>query len=366
VKTLQLGRSPVEISRVIHGCMAFADDDARVTRTIHAAFDAGVTTFDTAPLYAFGRSEELLGAALADRRARVRILTKVGMRWDADHGHVLFEARAQGDDGSPRVVRLDSRGRSIREEVERSLRRLGVEVLDLVQIHRRDVLTPLAESMGALAELVAQGKVRAVGVSNFSADECREAAACLGALPLASAQHEYNLAQRGIERPSDVLPWARAAGVGVLAYSPLAQGVLAGRQLAASALPPDWRRGTPYFSAPSLRAIHEALERSVLPIARARRATPAQVCLAWLLARPGVAGVIAGASSPEQAVANAGAADLALDASDLARLDEAFRAIDLTRRTLARRVLDKVPPELRSRLRDKLGPRVRGVLSRLR
>lgn len=315
--------------------MGFADDDARAVRAIHAAFDAGVTSFDTAPLYGFGRSEQLLGGALADRRARVQILTKVGMRWDAAHGTVLLEGRDR--DGSARVVRLDSRGDSIRQEVERSLRRLRVEVLDLVQIHRRDVETPVAESMGVLAELVAQGKIRAVGVSNFTVAECREASASLGALPLASAQQEYSLARRGIER--DLLPWAVGAGVGVLAYSPLAQGVLAGRQLRRAAPPADWRRGTDYFSREAVRAVNAALAATVLPLARARGVTAAEVCLAWLLAQPGVAGVIAGASSPEQARANAATTNLELDADELVRLDAAFRDVDITRRTLTQRVL---------------------------
>jgi aryl-alcohol dehydrogenase-like predicted oxidoreductase len=338
VKRLLLGRSAVEISRVVHGCMAFDDDDARAVRAIHAAFDAGVTTFDTAPLYAYGRSEELLGAALADRRSRAQILTKVGLRWDTEHGQVLFESKDR--DGTPRVVRRDSRGASIRQEVEHSLRRLRVDVLDLVQIHRRDADTPIAESMAALADLVGEGKVRAVGVSNFSLPECREAAERLGAVPLASAQHEYNLAQRTIER--DVLPWAVAAHVGVLAYSPLAQGVLAGRQLRASAPPGDWRRGTPYYARRGLRVVHASLEASVLPLARARGVTAAQICLAWLLAQPGVAAVIAGASTPEQAGANAAAAELALDADERRRLDESFRDLELARRTPALRVLDKV------------------------
>src|SRR5260221_14301601 len=121
---LPLGSSPVSVSRVIRGCMGFLDDAALATRAIHAAFDAGVTSFDTAPLYGFGRSEERLAKAVADRRARVQILTKVGLRWDAEWGRVLFEAGER--DGARRVVRRDGRPASLPREVEARPRRLGV------------------------------------------------------------------------------------------------------------------------------------------------------------------------------------------------------------------------------------------------
>jgi aryl-alcohol dehydrogenase-like predicted oxidoreductase len=347
-----LGTSSISVSRVIHGCMGFGAAEADAVRAIHAAFDAGVTSFDTAPLYGYGRSEELLGAALADRRDRVQILTKVGLRWDAAHGRVLFEAVEP--DGRRRVVRRDSRPESIREEVERCLRRLRVDAVDLLQVHHRDADTPVAATMAALTALVAQGKVRAVGVSNFTVEDCREAVEQLGAVPLATVQDEYNLIQRRIER--DVLPWAASARVGVLAYSPLAQGVLAGRQLSVRTPPPDWRAGGAYFAAENLRRVHAALERSVLPIARAHGVAPATVSLAWLLGRPGLTAVIAGASSADQARANAAAASLALTDDERRRLDESFLGIVLAPPpgpTLVGRGLRKVRRVL-SRVRARL------------
>jgi aryl-alcohol dehydrogenase-like predicted oxidoreductase len=347
MRTLPLGASPVQVSRVIHGCMGFSDDRAAAIRAMHASFEAGVTSFDTAPLYGFGRNEEALAEAIADRRARVQVLTKLGLRWDAAHGRVLFEAVER--DGARKVVRRDSRAESVKLEVERSLARLRVDALDLVQVHHRDLDTPIAETMAALEALVREGKVRAVGVSNYSGGELEEAAARLGGTPLASAQLEYSLLARGIEK--DQLPWARGRGVAVLAYSPLAHGVLAGRQLGARAAPADWRRGTVYFSPQNLAAINDALARAALPIAAARGVDVAQVCLAWVLAQPGVTAVIAGAGTPEQARANVAAAALGLEPAEVESLSSAFGRIVLA-----------PPPNAGGGV---VG-RVRGLLSRLR
>ena len=344
---LPLGASSVRVSRVIHGCMGFSDDATVATRAIHAAFAAGVTSFDTAPLYGFGRSEEVLGSALADRRAQVQILTKIGLRWDTTFGRVLFETT--GPDGVRRVVRKDSRPASLREEVEQSLRRVGVDAIDLLQVHQRDYETPVAHTMATLAQLQREGKIRAIGVSNFSLRDTAEAAASLGALPLGAVQLEYNLISRRIE--ADVLPWARSRSVGVLAYSPFAQGVLAGRQLHATAPPSDWRRGSVAFSPANIGIINEALERSALPIARARGVSLAEVSLAWLLAQTGLTAVVAGASTPEQATTNPRAAELRLAPEELRGLTSALRDLPLVRASS--------PP------RPVLA-RVRSLLSRLR
>jgi methylglyoxal reductase len=348
VQTLPLGRSPVSVSRVVHGCMGFSGDEALAVRAIHAAFDAGVTSFDTAPLYGFGRSEELLGRAIADRRGRVQLLTKAGLRWDSDHGQVLFESPRA--DGGKDVVRRDSRPLSIEQEVERSLRRLGTDAIDLLQIHHRDRDTPLAETMATLDALVREGKVRAVGVSNYARQELEESAARLGVTPLASAQLEYNLLKRGIE--AEALPWARERAVSVLAYSPLAQGVLGGRQLGGKPLPSDWRRGTAYFERSNLEAANDALTRAVLPIAAGHGVDAGQVCLAWVLAQPGLTAVIVGAGSPAQAVANAAAAELRLSADELGRLSSTFARIVLAPPAAAGGGVVGRVRSLLSRLRD--------------
>ena len=318
----------VEISRVVFGCMEFspADTSARI-RTLHAAFDAGVTSFDTAPLYGFGGSEELLARAIADWRARVQILTKVGLRWDGQHGQVLFEFQAP--DGRAVRVRRDSRARSIREEVTRCLRRLGVETIELVQVHHRDPDTPLDDTCAELATLQREGKIRAIGVSNFSAGDLTQGAASLASMSSAldALQLEYNLLDRRAE--DQLLPSAAQRRISVLAYSPLAQGMLAGRQLDGAALPADGRRGSPYFRPGNVAVVNAGLQGVLLPLARDRGVSPAQLALAWLLEAGTVAAVVAGARDPAQALANAAACSIGLTADERRRLAGAFTGVDL-------------------------------------
>lgn len=325
-----LGRSGLAVSRVVFGAMALseaAEDEKLRIDTIRAAIDAGITAIDTAPLYGLGRSEELLGRAIAGRRDRVQILTKVGLRWDDPRGSVL--SRFRDERGREQVVRHNSRPDSIRLEVERSLARLGVEALDLVQVHRHDAETPIADSMGALADLLRAGKLRAIGVSNYSAPQMREAQAALGEIPLASNQVHYSLLERWPE--SGILPHAREARIGVLAYSPLEKRLLAGDPRAAALSPSDRRRRGPLFHPPNPERIAAAVDAALAPVARERGATVAQVALAWLLAQPGLTAVIAGASSVEQVRHNAGAAALALRDDELKAIRAAFEALRLDR-----------------------------------
>ena len=216
----------------------------------------------------------------------------------------------------------------------------------MLQVHHRDLETPLAETMATLEALAREGKIRAVGVSNFSRAELEESATRLGAVPLAAAQLEYSLLARQIE--GDALPWARDRSVAVLAYSPLAHGVLAGRQLGGKPLPQDWRRDTAYFDRGNLGVIHEALARGVVPVARARGLDVAQVCLAWVLAQPGITGVIAGAGTPAQAVANAAAAEARLDAGEVELISATFGRVALAAPSPARA---GVVTRVRSRVR---------------
>lgn len=319
-----LGRSELRVSRVIFGAMALSsapqDPQDRIG-TIQAAIDAGITTIDTAPLYGYGQSEELLGRALAGRRERVQILTKVGLRWDDPRGQVLYRFRDAA--GREQAVRRNSRPDSIRLEVERSLRRLGVEVLDLAQVHHPDPDTPIADTMGALADLLRAGKLRAIGASNYSAAQMREAQATLGAIPLASNQVHYSLLERWPE--AELLPQAREARIGVLAYSPLAQGLLAGSADRFAAT--DMRVHNPLFHPDNRARISVAIDGALAPLARAHDATVAQVALAFLLAQPGLTAVIAGASSIEQVKRNATAVALRLRDDELRLLRRWFGAL---------------------------------------
>jgi len=299
---------------LIVGTMARQGDDrgARVAIYQHA-IELGLTTFDTAPLYGFGVAETLLGEAIARYpREQLRILGKVGLRWDAgDHGDVLFQF--EDADRRRRTVRKDSRPESIRTDVERSLERLGTGYLDLVQIHHPDPHTPIGETMAALEALVRDGKVRHVGVSNFSLEQIRAARAALREVELSSFQGDYSLLRREAER--DVLPHCRASALLFFAYSPLAGGHLA----RVSASGPV--RGN--------RSLRSAVRDSLAPLAERHGVHPSAIAVAWILAQPGVTSAITGASTVAQLQEQAGAPRVALADEEILQLGRAFAGIEV-------------------------------------
>ncbi len=315
----RLGPSEIEISRVIFGSMGHGDaSDSERIRVVHAALDAGVSSIDTAPLYGFGEVERIVGRAIRGRRGRVELLSKVGLRWDDDHGAVLFHFSDAA--GTRRAVRRDSRPASIRDDVEASLRRLGTDYLDLCQIHHPDEQVDLADSIATLEELVCEGKIRGIGVSNFTPPQLARAIAASGGR-LASDQLEYNLLKRGPER--DIFPLAREHGVALLAYSPLDAGSLAGRLLQSNAIQ-DGRGRRASFRPANARAINAALLEGLEPVARAHDVSLAQVSLAWLLHQPDLTGVIAGARCPDQVRDNARAAEIVLREDELNAIGSRF------------------------------------------
>jgi aryl-alcohol dehydrogenase-like predicted oxidoreductase len=330
IERVRLGRSPAHVSRVIFGSMAIGSarhDHERRIQTIRAALDAGITSIDSAPMYDLGACERTVGEAIRGVRGKVQILSKVGLRWDDPHGKILFTAR--NEHGRLVAVRKNSRPESVRLEVERSLERLGVDVLDTVHVHMRDPGTPIEDTMGALKDLMHEGKLRAIGVStHFGPREIARAQRALGEVPLASIQLCYNLLDRHCE--ADLLPVARAGSVAVLARSPLAMGLLTGR------IGPWWsfsdsdlRRTMPRFHRDNLRRVSIALQRGIAPIAADRGVSIATVALAWVLNRPVVSAIVVGASDPRQAYANAEAADLKLGTDEEGRIQKAFEGIVL-------------------------------------
>ena len=328
MRTRRLGRSGLETPLVVFGAWAMgggywgARRDAAAEAALDAAFAGALPAVDTAPIYGFGHSEELCGASLARAARRPLVFTKCGLVWDGDErGDFFFEG--PGPDGRRVRVFRNSRPDSVRRECELSLRRLRVERIDLYQVHWRDSTTPVAETMGELARLRAEGKIAHVGVSNFSAAELEEARIALADTPLASDQPKYSLVQRDAER--DVFPWCIAHGVGTLVYSPLEQGLLSGRVGAERTFPADDARNKrPSFRADNRARVNAALAASVGPIAARLGATWSQVVLAWTLARPGVTAVLAGCRDAAQVHENAGAADLELTPDDVAAIDAAF------------------------------------------
>ena len=304
MKAQHLGRNGLASSAVGLGCMGFsqaygaADDDAS-TAAIHDALDRGVTMIDTAMSYGLGHNERLVGRAIAGRRHDVVLATKFGIVRD-EHG-----------------VRVDGRPESVQGYCEASLERLGVDVIDLYYLHRVDPEVPVGETIGAMAELVAEGKVRHLGVSEVNPGQLEQAAAVH---PIAAVQFEWSLAWR--EPEDDVVPAARRLGVGLVAYSPLGRGLLTGA-LPTSPFPPgDFRASDPRFAGENLSR-NRAAVRAMQRLADQRGVTPGQLALAWLLAQGPDVVPIPGSRNAARVAENTAAADLELSAADLAVLEAA-------------------------------------------
>ena len=292
----------LEVSVVGLGCNNFGTriDEAATAEVVGAALDAGIDFFDTADVYGKGLSEEYLGRALGGRRGDVAIATKFGSAMDE---------RRRG-----------ARPEYVRRAAEDSLRRLGTDYIDLYQIHRPDPEVPIADTLGALDELVRAGKVREIGCSNFSADQLREAeAAARGRARFVSVQNEYSLLHR--EPEAETLPECERQGLAFLPYFPLASGLLTGKYRRGQAAPQGTRITEGGWRSDVLT--DENLERveALVAFAEGRGHTLLELAFSWLLARPAVASVIAGATSPAQVRGNAAAAGWRLTDSDLAAVD---------------------------------------------
>jgi aryl-alcohol dehydrogenase-like predicted oxidoreductase len=300
VDTRRIGS--LEVSVVGLGCNNFGKrlDAAATAAVVHAALDAGITFFDTADIYGGTRSEEYLGRALGRRRDDVVIATKFGMRVDDE--------------------RQGARPEYVRRAVEDSLRRLGTDRIDLYQLHRPDSTVPIADTLGALDELVRAGKVREIGCSNFSAEQLREAEAAVqpGAARFVSVQNEYSLLHREPERA--VLDECERLGLAFLPFFPLASGLLTGKYRQGQPAPQGSRIQSGWH-AELLTEENLATVERLIHFATSRGHTLLELAFSWLLAHPVVASVIAGATKPEQVAANASAARWHLTADDLAELD---------------------------------------------
>ncbi len=299
------------VSVVGVGCNAFgARIDADQTKAVvDAAIEAGVTLFDTADVYGDGASEELLGRALGSRREDVIVATKFGM---GEHAAEHFGAH-----GSRRYVR---------RAVEASLRRLGTDYIDLYQLHRPDPITPIEETLEAMSELVAEGKVRYLGSSNLSAWQVVDAdwiAHSSGLQRFVSAQNEYSLYNRAAE--DELVPACERLGVGILPYFPLAYGLLTGKYNRGEAAPEGTRLARSDQARRLAGADWDRIE-ALQAFADARGIPLLTLAIGGLLAQPAVGSVISGATRPEQVVANVDAATWEPSAADLADLAELRRA----------------------------------------
>jgi aryl-alcohol dehydrogenase-like predicted oxidoreductase len=295
----------------IGGWMWGGAEEQAAIRAIKAAFEAGITTIDTAPVYGFGRSEDLVGKAMEGvARDQYQILTKFGMNWVTEQGEYFFDS--QDNDGKPfRMFKWASREK-IMQECEDSLRRLKTDYIDLYQIHWPDATTPISETFEAVQRLIEQGKVRAAGVCNYSAAQVAEA---LATIPLASNQVPYSMVNRGIEK--EVVPQALEKGLGIIPYSPLQRGLLTGKIKPGHKFGEgDTREGNLFYTDENIRRTLALLEE-IKPIADKHGATLGQLVINWTINRPGVACVLVGARDEHQVADNAKALAFTLSAEEL-------------------------------------------------
>lgn len=304
--TRTLGTEGLASSALAQGCMGLTafyghdTDGADLEAVLAAAVERGITLLDTSDAYGPFTNEVSVGQAVAGIRDRVQISTKFGLVRAAD-------GRDVGVDGSPKYVR---------QACEASMRRLGVEYIDLYLLHRVDPATPIEETVSAMADLVRAGTVRFIGLCEVGGAVARRAHAVH---PLSAVQTEYSLWSREVE--DDVLPVLRELDVGLLAYSPLGRGFLSGQIRSADDLAPaDWRRTNPRFQGENFRRNLDIVDR-VRAVAAERGASPAQLALAWLLHRGTDIVAIQGATTVPQLIENVVAADLALSADDLEAID---------------------------------------------
>lgn len=327
MRTRALGKSGIEASVIAFGAWAIGGwmwggtEERDAIAAVQAAVDEGITLIDTAAIYGMGRSEEIVGKAIAGRRDKVVLATKCGLRWDLRQGELHFysddKGIAEGDAGTPVYKYLNPE--SIRWEVEQSLRRLKTDVIDLYQTHWQENTTAVEDTMAELLSLKDQGKIRSIGASNVTVDHIRR---YLAAGQLDAVQNRYSMLDRA--DAAELLPFCQANNVAYLAYSPMAMGLLTGK------ISPDRvfgqgdiRARQPRFSVENRQRVQTLLSE-FKPIADGRGLTMAQLVMAWTAEQPGLTHVLAGARNPQQAKENAKAGTVELTNEELAAMDAAI------------------------------------------
>lgn len=321
-----LGSSDLNASRITFGAWAVGgwnwggEDEAQSVRAIQTAIDQGINLIDTAPVYGFGRSEEVVGKAIVGRREDVIIATKCGMRWDTDKGRLFFRS---GDDeirgDGEKAVHVYQSADSVRSEVEASLQRMNIDCIDLLQTHWQDETTSLDETIGAMEKLQQEGKLRWIGACNASLEQLDRYRECN---LFVSDQEKYSMLDRAAD--SIQLPYVAQHNLGFLAYSPMANGLLTGKMGPEREFPAgDMRRIRPRYSVESRTAVAEFLAK-IEPLATERQITLAQLVLAWTMAQTGVSHLLVGARNEQQATENAAAADILLTQDEIQTITDSI------------------------------------------
>jgi aryl-alcohol dehydrogenase-like predicted oxidoreductase len=325
----KLGETNLEVSAITFGAWAAGgwmwggNDDLEAINAMKAAYDLGITSIDTAPIYGQGKSEELVGQAIKGiPRHKVQILTKYGMRWDLTKG--TFGFKTKDNDGKDIDVYKYAAKESVIKECEESLKRLGTDYIDLYQIHWPDDSTPVAETMEAILRLKEQGKIREAGVSNYSVMQMQEAEQTI---ELASNQVPFSMVKRNIE--TDVIPYCIEHHKGILAYSPMERGLLTGKMKPGQQFGEgDHRAGLKFFKDENIERTNAFLAK-VKPLADEKNATLGQLVIRWTINRPGITVALVGARNAEQASQNAKAIEVKLNEEEMALITGELDKLEL-------------------------------------
>lgn len=317
----RLGNSDMHITELAFGAWAIGgwqwggSDSRQAIRAIEASVENGMTSIDTAPIYGFGLSEELVGKAIKGKRSDVQVLTKCGMSWSGTSGEFFFKSK--DNNGISVDIYKYSGKESVLKECEDSLRRLKTDYIDLYQVHWPDMTTPVSETMEALALLKKQGKILAGGVSNYSREWMEEA---LKTFPLASDQLAYSMVNRDIEK--ETVPFSLEKNIGIIAYSPLQRGLLAGKIKKGHVFSEgDTRPFTIYYREPNLSRIIKITEE-LEKIANERKVSLSQLVLNWTILQPGITCALSGARDEKQVLENVKAAEFRIDKEEIARINK--------------------------------------------